>query len=115
MVKYSGRQLDSVFSALSDGTRRAILERLSERDWAVSELADPFEMSLPAVWKHLRILEDAGLVRCQKDGRVKRCKLDASPMKGAAKWIDHYRVFWEGRLDALAEYLETEMKREKPK
>ena len=105
--------LDEVFSALADSTRRAILEKLTERDWAVSELAEPFKMSLPAVWKHLRVLEDAGLVQCEKNGRVKRCRLDASPMKGASDWIDFYKRFWEGRFDALSEYLENEMKKEK--
>lgn len=81
------------------------------QDMAVTELAEPFKMSLPAVWKHLRILENAGLIRCEKNGRVKRCTIDANPMEAASLWIDRYRKFWEGRMDALAEYLANEMKK----
>ena len=115
MVKFRNQALDTVFSALSDSTRRAILERLAVQDCAVTELAEPFKMSFPAVWKHLRILEEAGLIQCEKSGRVKRCKLEASPMKEAMDWIGHYKKFWEGRFDALADYLENEMKKEKAK
>ena len=115
MVKSSNTELDTVFAALSDSTRRAILERLAKGEVAVSELAEPFDMSLPAVWKHLQVLEKAGLVTCEKNGRVKRCTLDASPMKKASEWIDHYRIFWERRFDALSEYLKQEMKKENRK
>ena len=106
MVKYSSSRLDATFGALADPTRRAILARLAKRELTVGELAAPFEMSLPAVSKHLRVLERAGLLRQQKDGRIRRCRLDAKAMKNAAKWIERYRRFWEQQLDALARYLE---------
>lgn len=101
-------QLDLVFSALADPTRRAILSRLAEADATVGELAEPFEISRPAISKHLRVLEKAGLVRRTRDGRISRCELDAEPMKGAAEWVEHYRQFWEARLDSLAQYLENQ-------
>jgi DNA-binding transcriptional ArsR family regulator len=101
------RQLDSVFGALSDATRRAILAELAHGERTVGELARPFEISRPAISKHLRVLERAGLVRRTPEGRISRCALDASPLRGAADWVEHYRDFWEGRLDALARYLET--------
>jgi len=107
MVNYSGALLDSTFAALSDATRRGILARLARQgETSVSELAAPYKMSLPAVSKHLRVLEHAGLVSRQKDGRVHRCRLRAEPMKDAAAWIEHYRQFWESQLDSLARYLE---------
>ncbi len=99
--------LDSTFAALSDPTRRGILARLARRgETSVSDLAAPYKMSLPAVSKHLRVLEHAGLVSRQKDGRVHRCRLRAEPMKDAAAWIEHYRQFWEAQLESLARYLE---------
>jgi DNA-binding transcriptional ArsR family regulator len=97
--------LDRVFAALSDRTRRAILARLARGDATVGELADPFEMSRPAISKHLRVLEDAGLVTRTPEGRMTRCELEAEPMAAAAEWVERYRVFWEGRFDALARYL----------
>ena len=107
MVYYSGAVLDSTFAALSDATRRGILARLARQgESSVSDLAAPYDMSLPAVSKHLRVLEHARLVERQKDGRVHRCRLRAEPMKDAAEWIEHYRQFWEGQLDSLARYLE---------
>jgi DNA-binding transcriptional ArsR family regulator len=107
MVKCPGALLDSTFSALSDATRRGILARLARQgETSVSDLAVPYEMSLPAVSKHIRVLERAGLVSRQKDGRVHRCRLRAEPMKEAASWIEHYRRFWEAQLDSLARYLE---------
>ena len=107
MVNYSGALLDSTFAALSDATRRGILARLARRgETSVSELAAPYKMSLPAVSKHLRVLEHAGLVSRQKDGRVHRCRLRVEPMKDAAAWIEHYRQFWEAQLDSLARSLE---------
>jgi DNA-binding transcriptional ArsR family regulator len=107
MVKRMANSLDSVFSALADPTRRAILERLTQGEAMVTELAEPFQVSLPAVSKHLRVLERAGLVARRKQGRVRRCKLVADPLKEAAAWLAHYRAFWEGQFDALAEYLES--------
>ena len=104
--------LDRTFGALSDPTRRAILVRLAEGDATVGELAAPFPVSRPAISKHLRVLEGAGLVSRARDGRLSRCALDAGPMRAASEWVDGYRQFWEGRLDALASYLDSEMERE---
>jgi DNA-binding transcriptional ArsR family regulator len=113
MVNYSSAPLDSTFAALSDATRRGILARLARQgETSVSELAAPYKMSLPAVSKHLRVLEHAGLVARQKDGRVHRCRLRAEPMKDAAAWIEHYREFWETQLDSLARYLEESASRD---
>ena len=103
----NSRQLDSVFGALSDATRRAILEELARGERTVGELAEPFEISRPAISKHLRVLERAGLVQRTPEGRISRCSLDAEPLREAADWVEHYRAFWEGRLDALARYLEA--------
>src|SRR5271163_622111 len=113
MVNYSQGRLDATFSALSDATRRGILASLAHGESSVSELAAPYRMSLPAVSKHLRVLEDAGLVTRQKDGRVHRCRLIAEPMKDAAQWIERYRLFWEAQFDALARYLEESEIKEK--
>ena len=104
-------QLDLIFAALADSTRRAILARLAEGDATVGELAGPFDISRPAVSKHMRVLERAGMVRTTRDGRLSRCGLDAAPMRDAAEWVEKYRAFWEGQLDALAHYLETEKDR----
>jgi DNA-binding transcriptional ArsR family regulator len=100
-----GTVLDHVFSALSDGTRREVVERLLAGPATVSELAEPFGMSLPGFMKHLRVLEEAGLVTRQKEGRVVRCELAPQPMQEAAMWLSHYRKFWNSRLDALGRYL----------
>ena len=104
----NGAQLDLTFGALSDPIRRAILARLASGDATVGELAEPFEVSRPAISKHLRVLERAGLVRRTRDGRVSRCGLDAKPMRDAAEWVERYRKFWEGQLDSLARYLEQD-------
>ena len=88
--------LDSVFSALADPTRRAIVDRLAEGDSTVTELAQPFDMSLPAVSKHLKYLERAGLLVREVDGRVHHCRLRADPLQEAAQWMNKYRHFWEG-------------------
>ncbi|HYD56665.1 MAG TPA: metalloregulator ArsR/SmtB family transcription factor [Burkholderiales bacterium] len=106
MVKYADDELDSVFAALADRTRRRILESLSQRsDVAVSELAAPHDMSLPGFMKHLRVLEDAGLVARNKEGRVVSCGLVAKPMQPAAAWMSKYEKFWNERLDALGRFL----------
>jgi DNA-binding transcriptional ArsR family regulator len=105
MVNYS-LKLDSVFAALSDPTRRAILSQLAEGESTVKQLAEPFEMSLPAISKHLKVLERAGLLAREIDGRVHHCHLEAEPLREAATWIAHYRRFWDGQLDSLARYLE---------
>lgn len=98
--------LTRTFAALGDGTRRAILARLSEGEAALSEIAEPFEMSQTAVSKHVRILSDAGLVRIVKRGRTRFCSLDPAPMQAATDWLDTYRRFWERQFDALAKHLE---------
>jgi DNA-binding transcriptional ArsR family regulator len=105
MVKRSEKKLDTIFAALSDATRRGMLTRLVEGETSVSDLAAPYSMSLPAVAKHLGVLEAAGLIVRHKTGRVSRCRLRAKPMKDAAEWLGQYRQFWEGRLDALASFL----------
>ena len=105
MVKYYANPLNETFSALADPTRRAILARLAEGETSVTELAEPFDVSLPAVMKHLRVLEDAGLITREKEGRVSRCRLNASPLQNAAEWIDPYERFWRTRLNALETHL----------
>ena len=106
MVKYSEEQLDNVFAALADSTRRGILETLSHGgDLAVSELAAPHDMSLPGFMKHLRVLENAGLVARSKEGRVVSCELSAAPMQAASVWMSRYEKFWSDKLDSLARYL----------
>ena len=112
MVNYQPALLDATFAALSDATRRGILVRLATGEASVTELAKPYDMSLPAVSKHLRVLESAGLVARSKDGRVHRCRLEAAPLKSAADWIEHYRRFWEAQLDSLQRFLETSTERE---
>ena len=98
-------QLSTVFSALADPTRRAILERLSRGEATVTELAEPFAMSLPAVSKHLKVLERAGLISRGRAAQWRPCRLEARAMQGAADWLDEYRQLWEQRLDRLGEYL----------
>jgi DNA-binding transcriptional ArsR family regulator len=105
MVNYKSTDLNRTFGALADPTRRAILARLAQGEASVSELAEPFRMSLPAVSKHLRILEDAELLRRTVDGRVHRCRVNTAPMREAMQWIETYRRFWDSRLDALADHL----------
>lgn len=100
-------RLSELFGALADETRRAILDALARGPSSVGKLAEPFDMSRPAVSKHLRVLESAGLVRREKDGRVSRCSLDAAPLQTAASWVERYRRFWEHQLDALSHYLES--------
>jgi DNA-binding transcriptional ArsR family regulator len=104
--------LSTTFSALSDPTRRAILARLALGESTVTELAAPFRISLPAISKHLKVLEGAGLLARERDGRVHRCRLEPGPMKDAAQWIEHYRRFWESQLDSLERYLKDQMERE---
>src|ERR1043166_7626679 len=108
MVKYSSGTLNRTFAALADPTRRRILAHLARGDRRVTELARPHDMSLAAVSKHLRVLEKAGLLRRRRYGRVHEMRLDAKPLKQAARWVEEYRKFWEGSLDRLAEYLEKQ-------
>lgn len=113
MVKYSPRLLNRTFAALADPTRRRILAHLARGEHCVTDLAKPYAMSLPAVSKHLRILESAGLIRRRRCGRVHHLKLEAAPMRQAAQWIDDYRRFWEESLDRLEEYLKELQAKEK--
>lgn len=100
--------LDAIFGALSHPTRRELLEQLAEGSKSVGELAEPHDVSLAAVSKHLQVMEEAGLLDVEKDGRVRRCHLDAAPLSAAFGWLTRYRVFWEDRLDALENHLEEE-------
>jgi DNA-binding transcriptional ArsR family regulator len=108
MVKYSSRTLNRTFAALADPTRRRILAHLARGDKSVTRLAKPHAMSLPAVSKHLRVLEKAGLLRRRRYGRIHEMRLDAKPLRQAAQWVENYRKFWQGSLYRLAEYLENE-------
>lgn len=101
-------QLDRIFGALADRTRRALLARLAERSAMVTELAAPFHMSLPAVSRHIRVLEHARLVERAVYGRMHLCSLQPEPLKAVEAWLRHYRHFWTGTLDALARYIEDE-------
>src|SRR5450631_3857776 len=106
MVKHSSKALNRTFAALADPTRRRILAHLAGGDQCVTDLAGPHKMSLPAVSKHLRVLERAGLLRRLRYGRVHQIHLKAEPLRRAAQWVEEYRKFWEGSLDRLADYLE---------
>lgn len=118
MVNYAQLALDATFAALADPTRRAILARLATAERTVGELAAPFDVSLPAISKHLRVLERAGLLRQERDGRIRRCQLSIRPLQDANKWIDRYRRHWEARfqrLDALLDELQAEEKKSRRK
>jgi DNA-binding transcriptional ArsR family regulator len=109
MVKYNDQTLDRTFAALGDPTRRALLARLGKRDsLSVSELAQPFSMSLPAVMKHLDVLSDAGLIARAKTGRTVACRLTAGPMEQAMDWLNRYQHFWSENLDRLAAFVEED-------
>lgn len=99
--------LSSTFAALADPTRRAILARLAAGETSVTELAEPFAMSLPAVTKHLKVLERAGLISRGRHAQWRPCKLEAAPLQQASDWVAQYRQFWELRLDRLEDYLAT--------
>src|SRR5581483_413456 len=108
-------RLSRTFSALADPTRRAILARLASGQASVTELAEPFAMSLPAISKHLKVLERAGLIRRGREAQWRPCRLQPRPLKNAADWLDHYRVFWEESLDRLEGYLNELQGKEKPR
>jgi DNA-binding transcriptional ArsR family regulator len=105
--------LDAVFSALADPTRRAILARLTLGDASVKELAEPFEISAPAITKHLKMLERAGLITRGREAQWRPCRLEAAPLRDVATWLEQYRRFWEERLDRMEEYLQELQTREK--
>jgi DNA-binding transcriptional ArsR family regulator len=105
MQPQTSDSLSTTFSALADPTRRAILARLASGEASVTELAEPFDMSLPAVSKHLTVLERAGLISRNREAQWRRCRLDAAPLRDVSDWIEEYRSFWEERFDRLEAYL----------
>jgi DNA-binding transcriptional ArsR family regulator len=107
----SSDRLSSTFAALANPTRRAILARLASGEASVTELAEPFEMSLPAVSKHLKVLERAGLIARGREAQRRPCRLEAAPLREVADWVEHYRRFWEQSFDRLDDYLH-ELQRE---
>lgn len=115
MVQYSVSHdpLSATFAALADPTRRAILARLASGETSVTELAEPFEMSLPAVSKHLKVLERAGLIARSRDAQWRPCRIAAGPLKDAAVWMEPYRRFWEQSFDRLDDYLKELQAKEK--
>ena len=108
MVKGMNERLDSVFAALADPTRRAIVARLAHGEASVSQLAAPFPVSLPAVTKHLSVLRRAGIVEDRKLGRVRLCRLATDPLRQAERWVAEQRLFWDQRMDGLAAHLEAD-------
>ena len=104
--------LNITFAALADPTRRAILARLASGEASVTELAEPFEMSLPAISKHLKVLERAGLIARGREAQWRPCRLAAGPLKDAADWLDHYRRFWDESFDRLEDYLRELQKKD---
>jgi DNA-binding transcriptional ArsR family regulator len=106
-------RLSATFSALADPTRRAILARLASGEHTVTELAEPFEMSLPAVSKHLRVLERAGLIARGREAQWRPCRIEAGPLEEVADWAERYRHLWEQRLNRLDDYLQTLTAKEK--
>jgi len=111
----SSDPLSATFAALADPTRRAILERLSGGESSVTELAAPFEMSLPAITKHLKVLERAGLISRSRDAQWRPCRLEARPLQQAADWVEQYKRFWEDSMERLEEYLAELQTRESKK
>src|SRR5215207_509900 len=105
--------LSTTFAALADPTRRAILARLALGAASVLELAEPFKMSLPAISKHLKVLENAGLIARGREAQWRPCRIEAGPLKDAAEWLEHYRRFWEQSFDRLDEYLRQRQRKEK--
>jgi len=110
---YPGDQLSATFAALADPTRRAILGRLARGETSVTRLAAPFEMSLPAISKHLKVLQRAGLIERGREAQWRPCRLRAAPLKKVANWVEHYRRFWEERLDRIDVYLQELQGKEK--
>lgn len=112
MVQYASPQLDAAFAALSDATRRGVLERLGRTDASISELADRFEMSLTGMKKHVAVLEEAGLVRTEKVGRVRTCRLGPQRLREVNAWLERYRMMWEARFTELDTLLEELQRKE---
>jgi DNA-binding transcriptional ArsR family regulator len=112
MVQYQAPRLDASFAALSDATRRGVLEQLGRSDASITELADRFHMTLTGMRKHVGVLEDAGFVTTRKVGRVRTCKLGARRLEEEAAWIENYRQLWAGRFDALDQVVEDLKRKE---
>jgi len=110
MAKYA-KTLDTIFQALADPTRRSVVDRLCSGPASVSELAAPFDMALPSFVQHLKMLEDCGLIRTKKTGRVRTCEVNTKTLTEAEQWIVDRREFWENRIDALEQYLEKDSKK----
>ena len=115
MVQQQSDHLNATFAALADPTRRAILARLASGQCSVTELAEPFDMSMPAVSKHLKVLERAGLIARSREAQWRRCQLDAAPLREVSEWVEQYRDLWEARLDRLDAYLMELQKKGKPR
>jgi DNA-binding transcriptional ArsR family regulator len=111
----SADRISATFSALADPTRRAILARLASGETSVTELAQPFKMSLPAISKHLKVLQRAGLITRGRQAQWRPCRLDAMPLRDVADWLEHYRRFWEQSFERLADYLQELQAQEQPK
>src|SRR5271154_5832926 len=111
----SSQHLDATFSALADPTRRAILARLASGETSVSELAEPFAMSMPAISKHLKVLQRAGLIERSREAQWRPCRLAPAPLKDASEWLDRYRRFWEESFDRLEDYLRELQKKDPQK
>lgn len=113
MQRLNPQQLDATFAALADPTRRAILARLAQGEASVNELVEPFDISQPAISKHLRVLEQAGLISRSRDAQRRPCRLEAKPLAEADEWLERYREFWEAsfdRLDSLLQEMKTQKK-----
>lgn len=106
-------QLDHTFAALADPTRRAILARLAGGDATVGELAEPFTISLPAISRHLKVLEEAALIQNEREGKHRRCRLKPGALESAREWLDFHQRFWSGSLDRLADHLKQKPEKEK--
>jgi DNA-binding transcriptional ArsR family regulator len=114
MEQYSER-LDGIFQALADPTRRAVLGRLGKGPASISELAEPFDMALPSFMKHIRFLEDSGLIRTRKEGRVRTCTIEKKPLAVVETWLSRQRALWEGRTDRLERFVMATQEKEKLK
>ncbi|KXF77985.1 ArsR family transcriptional regulator [Paramesorhizobium deserti] len=114
MDQYSG-QLNGIFQALADPTRRAVLGRLGKGPASISELAEPFDMALPSFMKHIHILEDSGMIRTRKEGRVRTCAIEKKQFAVVQDWLSEQRAIWEGRTDRLEQFVITEQEKEKSK
>ena len=112
MLNYQPTPIDRMFHALAEPTRRMMVERLSRGPASVSHLAKPFAMSLPAIVQHLQVLEASGLVKSEKVGRVRTCRIEPKALRAAERWINEHRILWEHRLDRLGQFLATEEKQE---